>query len=25
MKNYTSMKTENKSNPNRIFLDPIGF
>jgi len=25
MKKYTTMKTENKSNPNRIFLDRIGF
>ena len=25
MKNYTTMKTENQSNPNRFFWDRIGF
>ena len=24
MKNYTTMKTENQSNPNQFFLDQIG-
>jgi len=24
MKNYTTMKTENQTNPNQIFLDRIG-